>query len=59
MTTKRDLTARKGESAERSSARRNQLGEKPAAEGPRPVSSRQQSEKIASEADPDEGIHDA
>ncbi len=58
MTTKRDLTAKKGESAERSSARRNQLGEKPGAEGPHPVASRERGEK-PSEDDPDAGIHDA
>jgi hypothetical protein len=58
MTTKRDLGAGKGESDERPSARRNQLGETRGEDGPRPVSSRER-EKTWREDDPDAGIHDA
>jgi len=59
MTTKRDLTADKGEPTERSSARRNQLGEKQGEEGPHPVASRDRTEKITRDDDPNAGIHDA
>jgi len=55
MTTKRYLTANKGEPAERSSARRNQLGE----DGPHPLSERDKRDKMMREDDPDAGIHDA
>jgi hypothetical protein len=58
MTTKRDLTANKGESAERTSARRNQLGERHGEDGPHPVTSRKTA-RHEREDDPDAGIHDA
>ena len=59
MTTKRDLTASKGEPAERSSARRNQLGEARSEDGPHPVSERDKRDRMMREDDPDAGIHDA
>jgi hypothetical protein len=58
MTTKRDLTAHKGEPT--SSARRNQLGESRGEDGPDPVKGRERREKpVYSEEDPDAGLHDA
>jgi hypothetical protein len=57
MTTKRDLSATKGE---RASVRRNQLGEERDADGPQPVKSSTRREKSSSrDDDPDAGIHDA
>ena len=56
MSTKRDLTGKKGEPA---SVRGNQLGERRGQEGPSPDKSRERREKISRDDDQDEGIHDA
>lgn len=57
MTTKRDLTASKGEP---SSARRNQLGEARGEDGPEPLKVRERREKpVHRDEDPDAGLHDA